>query len=43
MLYESARFAEESPYPDESSILQDIYWEVDNATEAGRTGTQFFS
>ncbi len=39
---DSADFAAKSPYPDESEILDDIYWEVDNNTAAGRTGTHFF-
>ena len=38
----SAAFAIKSPYPDESEIFDDIYWEVDNHTEAGRTGRHFF-
>jgi pyruvate dehydrogenase E1 component alpha subunit len=38
----AARFAEQSPYPDESEILDDVYWEVDNRTEAGSTGRHFF-
>lgn len=39
---EAAVFAEKSPYPDPSEILDDIYWEVDNNTEAGRSGRHFF-
>jgi pyruvate dehydrogenase E1 component alpha subunit len=38
----AAEFAIKSPYPDESEIFDDIYWEVDNNTEAGRTGRHFF-
>ncbi|MEM9280689.1 MAG: pyruvate dehydrogenase (acetyl-transferring) E1 component subunit alpha [Verrucomicrobiota bacterium] len=38
----SAEFAIKSPFPDESEIFDDIYWEVDNNTEAGRTGRHFF-
>jgi len=38
----SAEFAIKSPYPEESEIFDDIYWEVDNNTEAGRTGRHFF-
>ena len=38
----AARFAIESPFPDESEILDDIYWEVDEKTEAGQTGRHFF-
>lgn len=30
---ESARFADESPFPPPESILQDIYWEEDNRNE----------
>ena len=37
----AAEFAIKSPYPDESAIFDDIYWEVDNNTEAGRTGRHF--
>jgi len=39
---EATRFAIQSPYPDESEILDDVYWEVDNNTEAGKTGRHFF-
>ena len=39
----SARFAEESPLPDPSSIFEDVYFEVDRGTEAGRTGKHFFN
>ena len=38
----AADFAKKSPFPDESEIFDDIYWEVDNNTEAGRTGRHFF-
>jgi len=38
----SAEFAAKSDYPDESEIFDDIYWEVDNNTAAGRTGRHFF-
>ncbi len=38
----SAEFAEKSPFPDESEIMDDVYWEVDNNTESGRTGRHFF-
>ncbi len=38
----AAKFADESPYPDPSEMTDDIYWEVDNNTEAGRTGRHFF-
>ncbi|MDF1751459.1 MAG: pyruvate dehydrogenase (acetyl-transferring) E1 component subunit alpha [Verrucomicrobiales bacterium] len=39
---EAVKFADESPYPDVSEITDDVYWEVDNNTEAGRTGKHFF-
>ena len=38
----SAQFAEESPLPTEASIFEDVYFEVDRQTEAGRTGKHFF-
>lgn len=38
----SAQFAEESPLPSDASIFEDIYFEVDRQTEAGRTGKHFF-
>ena len=40
---DSVRFAEESPYPSESSITEDVYFEVDRGTNAGRTGRHFFN
>ena len=39
----SAKFAEESPFPSEESIFEDVYFEVDRQTEAGRTGRFFFN
>ncbi|MEZ0386560.1 MAG: pyruvate dehydrogenase (acetyl-transferring) E1 component subunit alpha [Verrucomicrobium sp.] len=39
----SAEFADSSPYPDPSEIFDDVYWEVDNKTEAGQTGRHFFN
>ncbi len=39
---DAADFAIKSPFPEESEIFDDIYWEVDNNTEAGRTGRHFF-
>jgi pyruvate dehydrogenase E1 component alpha subunit len=36
-------FAEESPFPQESDILTDVYWEVDNQTEAAKHGSHFFN
>jgi pyruvate dehydrogenase E1 component alpha subunit len=38
----AAKFAIQSPYPDESEILDDVYWEVDEKTVAGQTGRHFF-
>jgi pyruvate dehydrogenase E1 component alpha subunit len=38
----SSVFADESPYPSEDSITEDVYFEVDRQTEAGRTGRHFF-
>ena len=38
----SAQFAEESPLPGDASIFEDVYFEVDRQTEAGRTGKHFF-
>ncbi len=37
------KFAEESPFPAEESIMEDVYFEVDRGTEAGRTGRHFFN
>ena len=39
---EAVKFAEESPFPEVSEITDDVYWEVDEGTEAGRTGRHFF-
>lgn len=39
----SADFAKASPYPEPESIFEDVYWEVDNKTEAGATGRHFFN
>ncbi|MFI0347689.1 MAG: pyruvate dehydrogenase (acetyl-transferring) E1 component subunit alpha [Chthoniobacterales bacterium] len=39
----SVEFAEASPWPDVESIFTDIYYEVDQDSEAGRTGSHFFS
>jgi pyruvate dehydrogenase E1 component alpha subunit len=39
----AAQFADESPVPLEESITQDVYFEVDRQTEAGRTGRHFFN
>ena len=40
---ESAEFAKSSPYPEPETIFEDVYWEVDNKTEAGQTGRHFFN
>lgn len=40
---EAAKFAEESPLPTVESIFEDVYFEVDRQTEAGRTGRHFFN
>jgi pyruvate dehydrogenase E1 component alpha subunit len=39
----SVKFAEESPAPAIESIYDDVYYEVDRQTEAGRTGRHFFN
>ena len=38
----SAQFAEESALPTDANIFEDVYFEVDRQTEAGRTGKHFF-
>ncbi len=38
----SVDFAENSPYPNPSELTDDVYWEVDEGTEAGKTGRHFF-
>ena len=38
----SVQFAEESPLPTDAAIFEDVYFEVDRQTEAGRTGKHFF-
>jgi len=40
---ESVQFAEESPIPSDESITEDVYFEVDRQTTAGRTGRHFFN
>ena len=37
------KFSEESPFPEVSAIKEDVYWEVDEKTEAGQTGLHFFN
>jgi pyruvate dehydrogenase E1 component alpha subunit len=39
----SVDFAEESAFPEVSAITEDVYYEVDEFTEAGRTGKHFFN
>jgi len=39
----AAEFGIASPWPSEESIFEDIYHEVDHKTEAGQTGSFFFS
>ncbi len=39
----AAKFAEESAFPEPADIFDDVYWEVDNNTEAGQTGRHFFN
>lgn len=40
---DSAKFADESPPPTVESIFDDVYWEVDNNTEASKIGRHFFN
>jgi len=39
---DAAEFAEKSAFPEEHEMFDDVYWEVDNNTEAGRSGRHFF-
>jgi len=39
----SVEFAEKSPAPEIQDIYDDVYWEVDEKTEAGQTGKHFFN
>jgi pyruvate dehydrogenase E1 component alpha subunit len=39
----AARFAEESRFPDETEIFDDVYYEVDHQTDSGRRGRYFFN
>jgi len=39
---EAVRFAVESPAPTLGDITRDVYWEVDEGTQSGRTGQHFF-
>ena len=38
----SAEFADASPYPDTSELMDDIYWETDNPDKKTSQGTMFF-
>jgi len=40
---DSGKFADESEFPSVEEITADVYWEVDEGTEAGRTGRHFFN
>jgi pyruvate dehydrogenase E1 component alpha subunit len=40
---EAVKFAEESPFPQESDIVTDVYHEVDRQTEAAKHGRYFFN
>jgi pyruvate dehydrogenase E1 component alpha subunit len=39
----AVQFADASPPPEVSDIMDDVYWEVDNLTDAGATGRHFFN
>jgi len=39
----SVEFAKASAYPEPESIFEDVYWEVVQQTEGGRTGRHFFN
>lgn len=39
----AVQFADESPVPELSAVFEDVYSEVDQGTEAGRTGKHFFN
>ncbi len=39
----AVKFSEESLFPEESAITEDVYYEVDEQTESGRTGRHFFN
>ncbi len=38
----SAEFANASPYPEPSELMDDVYWETDNPSERTSGGTMFF-
>ncbi|MEM9080610.1 MAG: thiamine pyrophosphate-dependent enzyme [Verrucomicrobiota bacterium] len=39
----SSEYAEQSPAPTVDDIMDDVYWETDNNTEASRVGRHFFT
>ncbi len=39
----SVKFAEESPWPEESAIREDVYWETDNPADKKSEGRIFFN
>lgn len=39
----AAKFADQSDYPSLETLFEDVYFEVDRQTEAGRTGRHFFN
>jgi len=39
----AAKFAEESPWPSEESMMEDIYWETDNPSQRASQGRMFFN
>jgi len=39
----AAKFADQSDYPPIETLFEDVYFEVDRQTEAGRTGKHFFN
>ena len=38
----SAEFADASPFPEVTELMDDIYWETDNPNQKSSTGTMFF-
>ncbi len=39
----AAKFAEKSDFPTLTNLFEDVYYEVDHQTEAGKTGRHFFN
>ena len=39
----AVKFSEESAFPEQSAITEDVYYEVDEKTQSGRTGRHFFN